>query len=59
MEIKIKQREDGLFSIETEDQIASRLMWHEMLALISRITVPDSQECLVWLNDKDLLNEER
>lgn len=55
--IKITQDKKGLFSVETEGQIADRLYWHEMIALIARITEPaDQNECFSWLKNKDLFN---
>lgn len=54
MKIEISQNKDGLYSVETESQIASRLMWHEMIMLMVRMTAPDSLECLAWLEDKNL-----
>lgn len=55
--IKITQDKKGLFSVETEGQIADRLHWHEMIALIARITEPaDQNECFAWLKNKDLFN---
>lgn len=58
MKIEISQDEDGLYTVETESKIASRLMWHEMVSLVAKMSVlKESPECLVWLKDKDLFTE--
>lgn len=40
MNITITKDNKGLFTIETENQKAERLMWHEMIALVCRMTEP-------------------
>lgn len=57
MNITITKDDKGLFTIETATQKAERLMWHEMIALVCRMTEPsDKDECFAWLREKDLFD---